>query len=54
MRFPYAWKSEWEEAEQSASDAIWKEGLVIKGLGLCHGISGNAWPWLLQSQARQG
>lgn len=29
------------------SYAVWEEGLVTKGLSICHGVSGNAWPWLL-------
>lgn len=30
------------EAARLCSDAIWREGLLTKGPGLCHGISGNA------------
>lgn len=46
-RYPKLWQPDWEEAETMARDCVWKEGLLRKGLGLCHGISGNAWPLLL-------
>ncbi|KAL9657748.1 hypothetical protein ABK040_013580 [Willaertia magna] len=39
---------------QSAKEgckAIWKYGLLKKGLGLCHGIVGNLYPFLLVFQA---
>lgn len=54
LRFAHIWNQEWEKAETLASEAIWKEGLITKGLGVCHGVSGNAWPWLLQAKVRQG
>ena len=41
--------SDWSEAERLASDRIWQEGLLRKGVGLCHGVSGNGWIWLLSS-----
>ncbi|KAI5122000.1 hypothetical protein M0805_001832 [Coniferiporia weirii] len=53
-RFPQEWQKGWDEAETLASATIWKEGLLTKGLGVCHGIVGNAWPWLLQAHARRG
>lgn len=42
----------WEEAKYAhcmamATENVWQEGLVRKGLGLCHGVTGNAWPLLL-------
>lgn len=37
----------WDEAIRLGSERIWEEGLLSKGGGLCHGIAGNAWPWLL-------
>jgi hypothetical protein len=33
-------------AAEEASKEIWKRGLLRKGLGLCHGSSGNAYPFL--------
>jgi len=30
----------------AASDVVWKRGLLKKGLGLCHGISGNCYVFL--------
>ena len=53
-RFPQEWRKEWDTAEEFANEALWKEGLVLKGLGICHGVAGNAWPWLLQSRVRRG
>ena len=38
---------EWQTVESKASRVVWETGLVRKGLGLCHGVTGNAWPWLL-------
>lgn len=32
--------------------AVWDQGLVQKGLGICHGVTGNAWPMLLLSLER--
>jgi len=34
-----------KEAE-AASDLVWERGIVRKGLGLCHGVSGNAYCFL--------
>jgi hypothetical protein len=39
--------AEWDEAIRLGSERVWEEGLLSKGGGLCHGIAGNAWPWLL-------
>ncbi|KAJ5085432.1 hypothetical protein N7532_010203 [Penicillium argentinense] len=41
------WTPEWDETIYLASQRIWEEGLLSKGASLCHGISGNTWPWLL-------
>lgn len=30
-----------------AAERIWEEGILSKGGSLCHGIAGNAWPFLL-------
>ena len=38
---------EWDEAIQRCTERVWDEGLLSKGGGLCHGIAGNAWPWLI-------
>jgi hypothetical protein len=35
----------------SAADVIWERGLLRKGVGMCHGISGNAMPFLALYQA---
>jgi hypothetical protein len=37
----------WGEAVQIGSDAVWKYGLLSKGGGLCHGITGNALPLIM-------
>lgn len=48
MRNPHLmsnyWQPEWEQAVLLATERIWEEGLLSKGLGICHGITGNAWP----------
>ncbi|KAK1141214.1 hypothetical protein N8T08_009253 [Aspergillus melleus] len=44
---PNFWEPTWDEAIRLASERIWEEGLLSKGGGICHGIAGNAWPWLL-------
>ena len=41
------WQPEWDQAIKLASERIWEEGLLSKGGGLCHGITGNSWPLLL-------
>ncbi|KAJ5748208.1 uncharacterized protein N7511_009904 [Penicillium nucicola] len=41
------WDPSWDQAIYLGSERVWEEGLLSKGGSLCHGISGNAWPWLL-------
>ncbi|KAJ5908920.1 hypothetical protein N7495_001602 [Penicillium taxi] len=41
------WCPEWDQAIDLATARIWEEGILSKGGGLCHGIAGNAWPWLI-------
>ena len=41
------WTSQWSEGVEIATKRVWQEGLLSKGGGLCHGIAGNAWPWLV-------
>ena len=31
------------ELAQSAGQATWEKGLILKGNGICHGISGNGY-----------
>ncbi|KAL5334158.1 hypothetical protein BJX70DRAFT_378989 [Aspergillus crustosus] len=45
------WEPEWEHALRLASERVWDEGLLSKGGSLCHGIAGNAWPFLLLHNA---
>ncbi|THH06893.1 hypothetical protein EW145_g3764 [Phellinidium pouzarii] len=52
--FPQEWHLDWNTAEALASERVWKDGLITKGIGVCHGLAGNAWPWLLQAHARKG
>lgn len=40
-------RDSWERVAFGAGEAVWERGLVTKGLGICHGITGNAWPLLL-------
>jgi hypothetical protein len=39
------------EVIQRALDHVWKYGVLKKGFGLCHGISGNAYAFLSNSVA---
>lgn len=41
------WQPEWDQAVLLATERVWEEGLLSKGLGICHGIAGNAWPLIL-------
>ncbi|KAI9831598.1 MAG: hypothetical protein M1838_005717 [Thelocarpon superellum] len=41
------WAPVWDEAISAGSQRVWEEGLLSKGGGLCHGMAGNAWPWLM-------
>ncbi|KAL4869865.1 hypothetical protein BDV12DRAFT_208191 [Aspergillus spectabilis] len=41
------WEPEWDHATRLAAERVWEEGLLSKGGSLCHGIAGNAWPFLL-------
>jgi hypothetical protein len=43
----HRWNPSWDQAVYLGSERIWEEGLLSKGGGLCHGIAGNAWAWLL-------
>ncbi|KAL4928178.1 lanthionine synthetase C family protein [Aspergillus undulatus] len=45
------WQPEWDHALRLATDRVWEQGLLSKGGGLCHGIAGNAWPFLLLHDA---
>ncbi|KAF9892734.1 hypothetical protein FE257_001136 [Aspergillus nanangensis] len=45
------WEPRWEDAIRLSSDRIWEQGLLSKGGGLCHGITGNAWPLLYAHDA---
>ncbi|KKZ61981.1 hypothetical protein EMCG_03538 [[Emmonsia] crescens] len=41
------WEPGWDKAIRLGSEQVWERGLLFKGGGLCHGIAGNAWPFLL-------
>ncbi|KAK2872079.1 hypothetical protein FQN49_002581 [Arthroderma sp. PD_2] len=41
------WETCWEQAISLSSQRVWEQGLIFKGGGLCHGIAGNAWPFLM-------
>lgn len=45
------WNPSWDQAIYLGSERVWEEGLLSKGGSLCHGISGNAWGWLLLHDA---
>ena len=39
------------EAARRCGEAIWHRGLILKGNGLCHGITGNIYPFLTLAKA---
>lgn len=41
----YAGSGEWRAAAEAAAEVVWKRGL-LRRVGLCHGISGNAYAFL--------
>jgi hypothetical protein len=41
------WDKSWDEAINLGCLKVWAEGLLSKGGGLCHGITGNALPLVL-------
>ncbi|OAX82918.1 hypothetical protein ACJ72_02725 [Emergomyces africanus] len=41
------WEPDWDKAIRLASEQVWERGILFKGGGLCHGVAGNAWPFLL-------
>ncbi|KAJ5973765.1 hypothetical protein N7481_010975 [Penicillium waksmanii] len=45
------WCPDWDQTIYLATQRIWEEGILSKGGSLCHGISGNAWPWLMLHDA---
>jgi hypothetical protein len=34
------------ESAEEGGECIWEKGLLLKGYGICHGISGNAYAML--------
>jgi hypothetical protein len=44
------WDESWEGALQVAIEKVWAEGVLSKGLGICHGIAGNAMTFLLVNE----
>lgn len=45
------WCPDWDQTIYLGTQRIWEEGILSKGGSLCHGISGNAWPWLMLHDA---
>ncbi|EEQ28771.1 conserved hypothetical protein [Microsporum canis CBS 113480] len=41
------WEPCWDKAIYMASQRVWEQGLIFKGGSICHGIAGNAWPFLM-------
>ncbi|KAA8902241.1 hypothetical protein FN846DRAFT_955672 [Sphaerosporella brunnea] len=39
---------------QAAAQKVWEQGLVKKGLGICHGVAGNAWALMLYGRVCDG
>ena len=44
--FPEHTAAVWRPAMTAAGQCVWQRGLLRKGVGLCHGISGNAYALL--------
>jgi hypothetical protein len=44
-------RAELLQRARRACDAIWERGLLTKGVGLCHGIGGNAYAFLALHRA---
>lgn len=42
---------DWRAAADEAAADVWRRGLLSKGIGLCHGISGNAYALLFHANA---
>lgn len=38
--------SKYLDAAETSSDVVWNRGLLLKGYGVCHGISGNGYSFL--------
>ncbi|KAK2750338.1 hypothetical protein FQN57_003818 [Myotisia sp. PD_48] len=45
------WDPIWDQAISRGTNIVWKQGLLFKGGGLCHGMAGNAWPFLILHDA---
>ncbi|KAF2397163.1 hypothetical protein EJ06DRAFT_524162 [Trichodelitschia bisporula] len=41
------WQPAWTDALRAAAETTWTQGLLGKGISLCHGITGNALPLLM-------
>ena len=46
------WDASWNETLYVCAQKTWEEGLLSKGAGLCHGVAGNAMPFLLVQHIR--
>lgn len=40
-------------AAKAAAELVWKKGLLLKGPGICHGVAGNGYQFLLLYQVTQ-
>lgn len=43
-----------QQCMSALSEVIWEQGLLTKGIGICHGVSGNAWTLLLLARSQRG
>lgn len=52
QRFPanYNEYAAYSHALHAAAKKVWEQGLVKKGLGICHGVGGNGWVLLMLAQ----
>lgn len=51
---PSEWRTDsiFANTLEHASNAVWVQGLTKKGLGICHGVSGNAWVLLMTGEEK--
>lgn len=49
---PQSCRAKWENVKAAlvAGEGIWERGLLKKGPGICHGVAGNAYAFLLLHQ----
>jgi len=56
QRFPSHFNeyAAYSHALRAAARKVWEQGLVKKGLGICHGVAGNGWVLLMFARVCEG